>query len=306
MSVLDFLNEVAAKSDSNFSGTFSGGFGPQKFMLSEAGVDYYHSILWSGFELWTHNVKGSFKPSLCLNKYYGESCPECGKESNYPVDENDPSKGKRLTRPSRNRYIASFCHNNNGKTRLSKDGSVVYNVEPVVVIEIKCGEANTQTGAAKNRNIEPILLAENQDVLYDEIFVLRRDMVKDPKTGKDKSVNKQIQLVSGKAKLNYSIMCHEGDKDKGITEKELKVAMQAQELVNQVPEEIKEKWFGPPEKQMVVGEKVGIILSIMEPNSVRRDLWEAKGAIFPPEVKKKDTKEAEKTSSSDIEKDAEG
>lgn len=303
MSLLEFLKEKSEEANTTFTGTFSGGFGPQKFSVTEAGVDYYHSILWLGFEAWTHFVKGEYKPTLCLKKYYGDSCPECDKEGQYPVDDKDESKGKRPNKPRRCLYTPSFCHNNNGKTRLNKDGTAVFNIEPVSVIETACGEANTQTGAAKNRNIKPLELAAAQEVLYDEIFVLRRDMVKDPKTGKEKSVNQPIQMVSAKAKLNYSIMCHEADKDKKITEKELKISMQAQELANQVPEEIKEKWLGDSKKQMTVGEKVGIILSIMNPASIRKEFWESQGVVFPPEPKKKDK---DKESSGDIEKDAEG
>lgn len=289
-SVLDLFNQKANE-ESKRVGAWDPNFNypgfVNKFALSKEGVEYYYNFLWFGVVIKTHIVKGSYKPYLCQS-FYGEDCPECAKDAGFPADEKGNVK---KNNPRRCLYSIIFCHNNNGKSVLSKDGSKVYNVNPVCLLETACGEENTNVGIKKDRNIAAYQSCLNGGFLEDELFMIKREQVKDPKTGKSKSVTSVGSLLSARAKTKYDLDCFEAAADGGESKpKTLQLEMLASQLVKQVPEEISKKY----REDMSLGEKIGLILNIMDPTSIRKEWWEKEHDIIFPEAPKKKEDDIEK------------
>jgi len=138
-----------------------------------------------------------------------------------------------------------------------------------------CGEANTQVGLEKDRNIKNILDIQDMGCLDSTVFCTKRVKEKDGKGG-EKDMVSFPSILPSKGKISYKIP--------GVGP----VTNQIGDLV--IPSDVKDKWDNKTE-----GEIIGIILSHYDEESVHgseknnfhyRKEWEERGVVFPPKYEK--------------------
>lgn len=289
--LMAFFNDSANKKDKS-SGESS--FQPSKkfmpkLMLSLENEMYLFHLLDEGIDFKVHMNKWPEKDSLCSKVYYGEDCEHCntpsGRKKQIKVkDENGKDTGEikevdQMKYASRKRFAPTYLHNNTNGSRAKKDdANVIYDTQPVCLVDIMCGEPNYQTKAEKDRNIKGFNAAKEQGVLKDTLFMMRRKKVKDDK-GKLQDITEfpiGVNVVPSKTKLTYKVP--RAEEESGY----MTTTNLAEKLV--VPTDIQEEW-----DNLTVGEIAGRILNNL--GNVRREFFEEKGVIFPPEPKEEEKSE---------------
>lgn len=239
---------------------------------------YYFSILGVVQDFQEHGIEG-----LCDNAYFQEPCNKCGKETQWKKKVKDRETGEekeivQLSKPKRNCRILAYIHNyepvDGEPVMVASKSGKLFPASPVRVIQMDCGEANTQTGLIKDRHIEQILEAIAGNYQYEQVFQARKYKSKDPKSGKDVTT----KPTAIRANDRDTLVVKTAD---GITHKRKVSTLK-------VPADILEK-YGPD--ALTVGQQVGIILNTIN-GDVRWSFWEELGAVKPVGEEEPPTDEA--------------